>query len=69
MLWEGITKHDTGDPFAQYAYGRISENYRRVYESNRAQDRRDEHLLCDAISGMTERFLVTLHSDLKALRR
>ena len=69
MLWEGIAGHGTGDPFAQYAYGRISENYRRVYESNRGQLGSEEHLLCDAVSGMTEQFLVALHSDLKALRR
>ena len=68
MLWRGVDGHDNDDPFAQYAYGRISENYRRVYEASQREDRR-EHLLCDAISGMTERFLVAMHRDLMALKR
>ena len=67
MLWRGIVDHDKDDPFAQYAYGGISENYRRVYESSAREDRR-EHLLCDAISGMTEKFLMTMHRDLMTLR-
>ena len=68
MLWDGIVNHDKGDPFAQYAYGRISENYRRVYENGGKKERDRCHLLCDAISGMTEQFLVALHDELKALR-
>ena len=68
MLWRGIVDHDKDDPFAQYAYGRISENYRRVYESSRREDRQ-QHLLCDAISGMTEKFLVSMHRDLRTLKQ
>ena len=68
MLWRGIVDHDKDDPFAQYAYGRISENYRRVYESSTREDRQ-QHLLCDAISGMTEKFLVAMHRDLRTLKR
>lgn len=72
MLWRGIVEHDKDDldkddPFAQYAYGRISENYRRVCQGSERADRH-EHLLCDAISGMTEKFLVTMHRDLTALK-
>ena len=69
MLWHGINNHEKGDPFAKYAYRRISENYRRVYEGSGKGPLDKAHLLCDAISGMTERFLVSLHGDLKALKR
>ena len=69
MLWDGIANHEKGDPFAQYAYGGISENYRRVYENSGKEDRDRWHLLCDAISGMTEQFLAGRHDELKALRR
>ena len=69
MLWDGIVNHESGEPFAEYAYGRISENYRRVYENSRQEDRDRWHLLCDAISGMTEQYLASLHDELKALRR
>ena len=69
MLWYAIGHHEDEDPFARYAYGRISENYRRVYESGEKTDSGKAHLLCDAISGMTERYLISLHGELKALRR
>ena len=68
MLWHGIAEHERDDPYAKYAYGRISENYRRVYESSGKADADRAHLLCDAISGMTEGFLVSLHRELKGLK-
>ena len=68
LLWEGITGHVAENPFAHYAYGRISENYRRVYEDGDQNDHDKAHLLCDAVSGMTEQFLVSLHRDLRALK-
>ena len=68
LLWEGITDHLVDNPFAHYAYGRISENYRRVYEDSDKNDHDKAHLLCDAVSGMTEQFLVSVHRDLKALK-
>ena len=72
MLWHGIvhckTEGGTEDRFTQYAYGGISENYRRVYESTERHDTDKQHLLCDAISGMTEQFLVSLHGELKELK-
>ena len=69
MLWDGINGYEGKDPFARYAYGRISENYRRVYENSKGEDCDKAHLLCDAISGMTEQYLVSLHGELKALKR
>ena len=70
MLWIGIVNHAKEDPFAKYIYGRISENYRRVYESNKEKNlrRAQAHLLCDSISGMTERYLMDLHDELETLR-
>ena len=72
MLWHGIvhckTEGGTENRFAQYAYGGILENYRRVYESTERHDTDKQHLLCDAISGMTEQFLVSLHGELKELK-
>ena len=69
MLWRGIANHQGDDPFAKYAYGRISENYRRVYKDTSETTTDRAHLLCDAISGMTEGFLVSWHNDLQALER
>lgn len=69
MLWIGIVNHTKEDPFAKYVYGRISENYRRVYQENREKnpERAQAHLLCDSISGMTESYLIALHDELKEL--
>ena len=68
MLWEAINHHaEAGRPFARYVYGRISENYRRVYqESDSWEDK--AHLLCDVVSGMSERYLRDLHDELRELR-
>ena len=66
MLWEGINDHDKG-PFAKYAYGRISENYRRVYEDSDKAYSDKAHLLCDAVSGMSESYLISLNDELTEL--
>ena len=79
MLWTGITKRDKhedvsskrSDPFANYAYHRISENYRRVFESEyNGKDDKDiaygeAQLLTDMISGMADNYALELHEDLK----
>lgn len=67
MLWEAINDHEN-KPFAKYAYGRISENYRRVYEQSNKDYSDKAHLLCDAVSGMSESYLVSLRDELKKLR-
>ena len=67
LLWKGIHGEAAGDPFGQYAYGRISENYRRVYESTEKTQYDKCQLLCDSISGMTEKYLISLHDELAAL--
>lgn len=84
MLWRGITeresfvdvKSDRLTPFAKYAYGRISENYRRVFEGKdgaaRISDKqlpiryRELQLLTDMVAGMTDQFAIDLHDELKA---
>ncbi|HRX87839.1 MAG TPA: dNTP triphosphohydrolase [Steroidobacteraceae bacterium] len=76
ILWAAITdRKDTrklgsqrSTPFLAYAYERISENYRRIFESdkNRMPVRyKEAQLLTDMISGMTDTFAVDLLTDLK----
>lgn len=76
FLWDAIVdRKETGDtrskhssPFSSYAYNRISENYRRIFESdnNKMPVRyRELQLLTDMISGMTDSFALDLYSELK----
>lgn len=66
MLWRGIESNlGSSDPFSRYTYHRISENYRRCYESTGKDAVARCHLLCDEISGMTESYLVALHDELQ----
>lgn len=77
MLWVGIhgrlnteDSKDSKTPFGEYAYGRISENYRRVFEDasdELPEEYKEAQLLTDAISGMTDSYLIDLHDELKAL--
>jgi dGTPase len=83
LLWRGIVERerfeDVGStrtsPFARYAYGRISENYRRVFEgrlpyANDAEVTlpvryRELQLLTDMVAGMTDQFAIDLHRELQ----
>lgn len=68
MLWRAVQAGGTSrSPFDRFVYGSISENYRRVYEagSRAAYDKRQ--LICDAVSGMTESFLIKKHDELRRL--
>lgn len=82
MLWRGIVDRadfaDVGsrrnDPFSAYAYGRISENYRRVFERTVPARRpgealpiryRELLLLTDMVSGMTDSFALALCEELR----
>lgn len=77
MLWVGIhgrlsveDSKNSKTPFGEYAYGRISENYRRVFEDSSnslPNEYKEAQLLTDAISGMTDSYLIVLHDELKAL--
>lgn len=57
-------------PFGRYAYGRISENYRRIFEDPHNPLPRlykEAQLLTDAVAGMTDSYLMDLHDELKSL--
>ncbi|MEL4014670.1 deoxyguanosinetriphosphate triphosphohydrolase family protein [Dryocola clanedunensis] len=59
-------------PFGKYAYGRISENYRRIFEQTEEAPElprlyKEVQLLADAVSGMTDSYLIALHDELKLL--
>ncbi|MFW6323145.1 MAG: dGTP triphosphohydrolase [Guyparkeria sp.] len=75
-FWYAITARSDPDdpaseratPLAGYIYQRISENYRRVFESadNPMPLRyREAQLLTDMISGMTDGFAVSLHEEFR----
>jgi dGTPase len=62
--------HLSNSPFGRYAYSRISENYRRVFEDpdNKLPVLyKEAQLLTDAIAGMTDSYLIRLHDELKSL--
>jgi dGTPase len=83
MLWRGIIERESHEqldsprksPFARYAYGRISENYRRVFEgrlpSTNQRDGnlpiryRELQLLTEMVAGMTDQYAVDLHRELR----
>lgn len=73
MLWRGIKLVNGVDgelnnaPFERYAYGSISENYRRIYEDSDMSMYHKYQLLCDSVSGMTEKYLISKHDELKKL--
>ena len=77
MLWIGIhgrigEEHKSNTPFGKYAYEKISENYRRVFEDKNnimPMIYREAQLLTDAVSGMTDSYLIDLHQELKGLYR
>lgn len=77
MLWRGIVERESYEdlgskritPFADLAYGQISENYRREFEREDGDASlpiryRELQLLSDAVSGMTDSFAVDLHGRL-----
>lgn len=69
MLWKAISKDGEHKkfPFERYAFGGISENYRRVYNDTDQLDYAKCQLLCDTVSGMTESHLIKKHDELKSL--
>jgi len=69
MLWKGISTdgEHKNNPFERFAFGEISENYRRVFLDTDKSDYAKYQLLCDAVSGMTESHLIKKHDELKAL--
>lgn len=68
MVWQGISKgDDINCPFERYVFGEISENYRRVYDASDKSRYAKCQLLCDAISGMTESYLIKNHDQFRSL--
>lgn len=83
MLWRGITERESFEhvdssrtsPFTRYTYGRISENYRRVFEGRVPYHGggadlpiryRELQLLTDMVAGMTDQFAIDLHQELRS---
>ncbi len=64
----GDSREDSGNPFARFVFGSISENYRSVYTDAGRTLPAKYHLICDALSGMTEKYLIKKNKDFKALR-
>lgn len=74
ILWEAIAaqraQHVSMPPRASYVYRRISENCRRVFESDHNSmplRYREAQLLTDMVSGMTDTFALVFYQELKQL--
>lgn len=69
MLWKAISvEGDKNKPFERYVFGEISENYRRVYSASDRSLYAKCQLLCDAVSGMTESYLIKKHDEFRSLQ-
>ena len=67
LLWKAIFKSENErNAYERYAYGTISENYRRVYEGSSKDSYCKQRLLCDAVSGMTEKYLIKMYEELRS---
>lgn len=70
MLWSAVQEGEKSpSPFDRFVYGSISENYRRVFERSGKGDYAKRQLICDALSGMTESFLIKKHDQLCSLAK
>jgi len=82
MFWAAIVDREVcnepgssrRDPFTKFVYGRISENYRRVFENPSEDSKllpmryRECQLLTDMVSGMTDSFAMDLCKELQSLK-
>jgi dGTPase len=82
MFWAAIVDRKNCDepksvrrhPFTKFVYGRISENYRRVFENPSKDSKllpmryRECQLLTDMVSGMTDSFAMDLCKELQSLK-
>lgn len=82
LFWAAIvdrkTREELGSPrqhpFSRFVYGRISENYRRVFEypikevARMPIRYRECQLLTDMLSGMTDSYAIDLYSELIAMK-
>ncbi|UOV02813.1 dGTP triphosphohydrolase [Pseudoxanthomonas mexicana] len=70
MLWSAVQEGaDSTSPFDRFVYGSISENYRRVFELTDRGDYAKRQIICDALAGMTESFLIKKHDELSSLAK
>lgn len=68
-LWAAIrVEGKECQPFERFVFNDISENYRLVYERSAKGDYEKYQLLCDAVSGMTEKFLIRKCDEYTALK-
>lgn len=72
-LWGAVQSEESEEkPFERYVFGEISENYRRVFYSTTGNANQLYHkcqLVADAISGMTESYLVRKYHEYSDLMR
>ncbi|GAB3370247.1 dNTP triphosphohydrolase [Spongiibacter taiwanensis] len=62
-----INGDDAGRPFERYIFGEVSENYRRVYNDTDSSGYAKCQLMCDALSGMTETYLIKKYEEYREL--
>lgn len=68
MAWASISSDDRETrPWERFVYGKLSENYRRVYEAGARDQFGKYQLLADVVSGMTESYLVEKHDEFRIL--
>ena len=69
MIWAAIQRGDAPNrPFERFVFGVLSENYRRIYDRGSKDTYGRCQLLSDAVSGMTESFLMKKHDEFRALQ-
>jgi dGTPase len=69
ILWDAINNEEgQATPFQKYVFRDISENYRRVYKKTTKTLYDKLQLLCDVVSGMTEKYLIKKHDEYRLLQ-
>lgn len=82
LFWASIVDREKQDdpasdrrhPFSRFVYGRISENYRRIFENPISEVAefpmryRECQLLTDMLSGMTDSYAIDLHKELSEMQ-
>jgi len=82
LFWAAIVDREKQDdptsdrlhPFSRFVYGRISENYRRIFETPISEVAswpmryRECQLLTDMLSGMTDSYAIDLHKELTEMQ-
>lgn len=69
-LWPAIQAEGKNcHPFERFVFNDISENYRLVYARSSKGDYEKCQLMCDAVSGMTENFLIRKCNEYAKLKK